>query len=127
VTYTNGWFRSTEMIGLPIADGVDEIALAVTADGYSRTGRSLLHALSTSAAPVRSRSGLMFVPDTRTDGHPLDRELLALEALPSGESFEKTIDGIYLLYGRHTAYGVALNFEYPMIPKCPLLKEAQSQ
>lgn len=127
VTYTNSWFRSTEMIGLPIADGVDEIALAVTADGYSRTGRSMLHALSTSSAPVRSRSGLMIVPDTRTEIPPMDRELPALEVLPSAESFVKTIDGITLLYGRNTAYGVALNFEYPLVPKSPLTKVAQTQ
>ncbi|QYM78363.1 DJ-1/PfpI family protein [Horticoccus luteus] len=127
VTYTNGWFRSTEMIGLPIADGVDEIALAVTADGYSRTGRSLLHALSASSAPVRSRSGLMIVPDTRTDGRPMDRELPPLEAYPSAESFVKTIDGIHRLYGRTTAYGVALNFEYPLIPKRSLANEALAQ
>lgn len=127
VTYTNGWFHSTETIGLPIADGVDEIALAVTADGYSRTGRSILQALSTSFAPVRSRSGLMIVPDTRTEGHPIDRELPALGAFPSAESFAKTIDGIRLLYGRNTAYGVALNFEYPMVPRSPRKEEAQTQ
>ena len=127
VTYTNGWFRETEKIGLPIADGVDEVALAVTADGYSRTGRSVLRALSTSSAPVRSRSGLMIVPDTRSEGRPMDRELPALEAFPSPESFVKTIEGIKRLYGRNTAYGVALNFEYPLIPKSQLVKEAPTQ
>lgn len=125
VTYTNGWFHSTEMIGLPIADGVDEIALAVTADGYSRTGRSMVHALSPTSSPVRSRSGLMFVPDTRTDGQRVDRELPALGTFPSAESFVKTIDGVCVLYGRNTAYGVALNFEYPLPPKSPAAKEAQ--
>ncbi len=35
VTYTNGWFHSTDMIGLRIADGVDEIALAVLAERSS--------------------------------------------------------------------------------------------
>lgn len=127
VAYTNGWFRSTEMIGLPIAEGVDEIALAVTADAYSRTGRSMLHALATSPAAVRSRSGLMIVPDIRTAAHPMDRELPALEVFPSAEAFEKSIDGIYRFYGRNTAYGVALNLEYPMIPQCPPAKGAQAQ
>ncbi len=125
VTYTNRWFHSTEMIGLPITDGVDEIALAITADGYSRTGRSMLHALSISSSPVRSLSGLMIVPDSRTDCHPMDRELPALGVISPAESFEKTIDGIFLLYGRNTAYCVALTFEYPLIPKCPLTKVAQ--
>jgi hypothetical protein len=127
VTYTNGWFCSTEMIGLPIADGVDEIALAITADGYSRTGRSMLHALSASSAPVRSRGGLLIVPDVRTETLRIDRELPALGSLPSAEAFVKSIDGIQRLYGRNTAYGVALNFEYPMVPQRSLAKEAQAQ
>lgn len=127
VTYTNGWFHSTEMIGLPIDNGIDEIALAITADGYSRTGRSMLHALSMSTDPVRTRSGLIIVPDTRNDRHRMNRELPALKAIPSAGAFSETIDGIYLLYGRNTAYGVALNFEYPLVPKCPLKKSAEAQ
>jgi putative intracellular protease/amidase len=127
VTYTNGWFRRTEMIGLPIADGVDEIALAITADGYSRTGRSMLHALSASSAPVRSRSGLLIVPDVRNEGLRIDRELPALGSVPSAEAFVQTIDGIQRLYNRNTAYGVALNFEYPMIPQRSVAKEAPGQ
>lgn len=114
VTYTNRWFHRTEMIGLPVAEGVDEIALAITADAYSRTGRSMLHALSASSELVRTRSGLMIVPDTLGGGHAMDRELPALDATPSAQWFPKALDGISRLYGRNTAYGVALNFEYPM-------------
>lgn len=127
VTYTNGWFRAKEMIALPIADGVDEIALAVTADAYSRTGRSMLHALSDSSATVRTRSGLVIVADNRAGGHRMNRELPALEAAPSAEAFVRSIEGISRLYGRNTAYGVALNFEFPYIPSCPLAKGVQAQ
>jgi len=116
VTYTNGWFHGTDMIGLPVADGVDEIALAITADAYSRTGRSMLHALAATSAPVRTRSGLVIVPDTLTGGHRMDRELPALDATPSALWFEKSLNGISQLYGKTTAYGVALNFEYPLNP-----------
>ena len=118
VNYTNGWFRSTEMIGLPIAAGVDEIALAVTADAYTRTGRSMVHALSVSAEPVRTRHGLVVIPDTLTGGgHHMDRMLPAPDSTPSGQWLAKSIEGIMQLYGRTTAYGVALDFEYPMIPQ----------
>ena len=118
VNYTNGWFRSTEMIGLPIVAGVDEIALAVTADAYTRTGRSMVHALSASTEPVRTRHGLSVIPDTLTGvGHRMDRMLPELDATPSGQCLAKSIDGIMHLYGRTTAYGVALDFEYPMIPQ----------
>ena len=122
VTYTNGWFHRTEMIGLPIADGVDEIALAVMADGYSRTGRSMLHALASSADPVRTRSGLLVIPDVAGGTHRMNRELPPLDGTPSGLWLAKSVEGISQLYGRNTAYGVALNFEYPYIPGCPLNK-----
>ncbi len=127
VTYTNHWFHRTEMIGLPVAAGVDEIALAITADAYSRTGRSMLHALAASSKPVRTRSGLMIVPDTLAGGHSMDRELPALDATPSAQWFPKAIDGISRLYGRNTAYGVALNFEYPMDRQQLPAKEAQEE
>ncbi len=116
VTYTNRWFHGMDMIGLPVTDGVDEIVLAVTADAYSRTGRSMLHALSTSSEPVRTRSGLRIVPDVRGGGHPIDWELPALDASRSAQALPKALEGISRRYGRSTAYGVALNFEYPMNP-----------
>jgi len=127
VTYTNGWFHSTDMIGLRIADGVDEIALAVTADAYSRTGRSMLHALAASETPVRTRSGLLVIPDVVGKTHAMKRELPELDSTPSGLWMTKSIEGIYRLYGRSTAYGVALNFEYPLIPQCPLAKPVASR
>ena len=113
--YTNRWLHATEMIGLPIASGVDEIALAVTADAYSRTGRSMVHALAASTAPVRTRHGLVVIPDLKAGAHRMDRMLPELDAAPSGHWFAKSIAGIRQLYGRDTAYGVALDFEYPMI------------
>lgn len=125
VTYTNAWFHRMDMIGLPIADGVDEIALAFMADAWSRTGRSMLHALSASPDPIRTRSGLVVLPDVAHATHRLKRELPALDDTPSGLWLEKSINGITQVYGRNTAYGVALNFEYPMIPSCPLGQSRQ--
>jgi putative intracellular protease/amidase len=112
--YTNHWFHSTEMLGLPLTTGADEIALAVTADAYSRTGRSMVHALSASAEPIRTRGGLLVIPDG--SAHHMDRLLPALDATPSGQWLAKSLEGIAHLYGRNTAYGVSLDFEYPMIP-----------
>jgi putative intracellular protease/amidase len=115
--YTNGWFHSMDMIGVPLAPGIDEIALAVTADAYSRTGRSMVHGLSASAEPVCTRRGLIVIPDAMPGGaHQLDRVLPELDATPSGQWLAKSIDGVRQLYGRNTAYGVALDFEYPMVP-----------
>ena len=124
--YTNGWFHSTEMIGLPIAAGVDEIALAVTADAYSRTGRSMIHVMTATTEPVRTRHGLVVMPDRLSGGtHELARVLPELDATPSGQWLAKSIEGIARLYGRTTAYGVALDFEYPMIPPSSRAKVRQ--
>lgn len=116
--YTNHWFHSTEMLGLPVTPGVDEIALAITADGYSRTGRSMVHALAVSAEPIRTRHGLIVIPDTLAgSSHHMDRMLPEFDATPSGQWFDKSIEGIRLIYGGNTAKGVALDFEYPLPAK----------
>ncbi|MDB6116044.1 MAG: DJ/PfpI family protein [Lacunisphaera sp.] len=113
--YTNHWFHRTEMVGLNLESGVDEIALAITADAYSRTGRSMVHALAATAQPIRSRHGLLIVPDTLTgNAHHMDRMLPDFDATPSGQWLAKSIEGIRLRYGRNTAYGVALDFEYAL-------------
>ncbi|MEO6004495.1 MAG: DJ-1/PfpI family protein [Opitutus sp.] len=115
--YTNHWFHRGEQLGLTVSTGIDEIALAVTADAYSRTGRSLVHALSSATEPVRTRHGLLVVPESVTGlAHPIDRMLPALDSTPSGRWLAKSIDGIAQLYGRNTAYGVAIDFEYPIDP-----------
>lgn len=126
VTYTNRWFSRTDLLGLHVVEGVDEIALAVTADAYSRTGRSMLHALSPSSDPVRTRSGMQIVPDT-LDGQQLDFTLPDLDGGFSADAFPKAIAGITRRYGLTTAYGVALNFEYPMIPQCPNANRSEAQ
>jgi transcriptional regulator GlxA family with amidase domain len=113
--YTNHWFHSMQRIGVPVAPGVDEIALAITADAYSRTGRSHAYAVSASAAPVTTRHGLVLLPDRVTgDAQPLDAVLPALAAEPSARVFDTVLASIATRYGRNTATGVALDFEYPV-------------
>jgi len=117
--YTNHWFHSVQRIGVPVTAGVDEIALAVTADAYSRTGRSQAYALAASRDPVTTRHGLVLLPDRASDDRlpdsraPLDDVLPALQAAPSAQVFDTVLASIAERYGRNTAYGVALDFEYP--------------
>lgn len=40
----NGWFHHPQSIGVAVAPGVDEIAVAFSADAYARTGRAKLYA-----------------------------------------------------------------------------------
>lgn len=112
--YTNAHLHRRQEIGVPVAAGVDEIGLAFTADAYTRTGRSHAYAVAASEAPLQTRHGLTVIPD-RVDGdaNPVDQLLVAFDATPSARLLDVALAGIARRYGRSTAYGVALAFEYP--------------
>lgn len=109
----NPLLHARQTIGVPLAPGMDEITLAVTADAYSRTGRSQAMAMSATDAPVPSRFGLRFLPDVVGATRTVDIALPALADVPPGAAFDAALAAIGARYGRRTAYGVALDFEYP--------------
>jgi transcriptional regulator GlxA family with amidase domain len=121
----NPYLHGAQTVGVPLADGVDEITLAVVADAYSRTGRS--HAVSVAAnnAPVTSRYGLRFLPDVAGAATSVDVLLPTLAGVAGGKVFDTTLAAIEARYGQRTAYAVALDFEYPgytpgvVIPRPP--------
>jgi hypothetical protein len=56
----------------------------------------------------------VLLPDrARSDTAALDVVLPALEPAPSAQVFDTVLASIATRYGRNTAYGVALDFEYP--------------
>ncbi len=112
LTYAaNAWFSRSDDIELPLADGADEIALALAADAWSRTYRSQARTVAASAGPVRMRNGLRVMPDRVMPGRigapPATAELPPLRAL------DRALDGIARRYGRRTAGFVSLQLEYP--------------
>jgi putative intracellular protease/amidase len=109
----NPLFRRTEMVGVPLAQGMDEIHLAIVADAYSRTGRSHALSVAASAAPVASRFGLRFLPDVAGSDKTIDVTLPALADIAPGRVFDTTLAALKARYGARTAYGVAIDFEYP--------------
>jgi putative intracellular protease/amidase len=112
--YTNHWFHSMQRVGVPVAAGVDEIALAITADAYSRTGRSHAYAVAATRDPLATRHGLVLLPDRAAgEASALDTLLPALGSEPAGQRFDTVLASIATRYGARTAYGVALDFEYP--------------
>ena len=118
VLAANPWFHATELVGVPVAAGVDDIALALTADAYSRTGRSRAYSVAASAAPLRTRHGLTLVPD-RVQG---DTNKLAWVTPPPAATawaplFNGVLAGIEKRYGYQTAYAITLDFEYPGFKK----------
>jgi putative intracellular protease/amidase len=112
--YTNARLHRRQDIGVPVAPGVDEIGLALTADAYTRTGRSHAYALAASDAPLPTRYGLTVIPDRVIGGaDPVDQILPGFDATPPAQLLDVALAGIARRFGRSTAYGVALDLEYP--------------
>ena len=100
-----------EDLGLPVGQGVDDIALALTADSWSRTYRS--QALTVAPAPtVRTRYGLDLVIDRRSrDG--LDAMLPPVSGVRPAAALERTFAEVAARYGTGTARLVAVQLEHP--------------
>ncbi|TGK07533.1 transcriptional regulator [Leptospira semungkisensis] len=102
-------FWSQDEIGIPISEGMDEISLALVADSYSRTYKST--ALSISNANVRSKRGLLFLPDKKEK--KADRILENWDRDLPVIALNRTLLEISDLYDIRTAAFVALQIEYP--------------
>jgi hypothetical protein len=99
-------------VGIPVRLGIDEIALALTADAYSRTGRS--QAFAASDAPVLAQHGLKMLPARINGAAPrIDVMQPAFYTTPPARMLDQALAGITTRYGRSTAYQVAAAFEYP--------------
>lgn len=114
INATNHWFHHVERLGIPLQPEIDDVALALTADAFSRTGRSTAYAVSP-AAEVRSAAGLVWLPDST---QPADRgsTLAAVSSIPTTPLFDAVLAALDRRYGRSTARGVAIDFEYPWLP-----------
>ena len=110
--YTNQWFHATESIGVPVTAGMDEIALAFTADAWARSKRSIVLAVAPSPAPLATRSGLTLVPDRVAGAAGAPQLLASVGALP-GRALDHALGAVAQRYGHQTAKLVALEFEYP--------------
>jgi putative intracellular protease/amidase len=111
--FINPKARRQESIGVPIAGGADEIALALTADAYSRTGLSKAYSVASSTDPVRTRHGLTILPDLTGGQVQSAARLVPLPNVPAGAQLDAALAGIGRDYGRLAAFAVALDFEYP--------------
>ena len=104
------WNRET--VAIHVDEGVDEIALAFTADAYSRTYRSRALAVSPGGQLVRTRRGLRLVTSPLPAAKSNRVSLGVADAHPA-LAVDRALDGIAARYGRRTAAFVALQLEYP--------------
>lgn len=103
------WRRDT--VGVEVAEGGDEIALAFAADAWSRTYRSKAFAVGAQAAQIPTRGGLtLHVAREATD------RALDLIVRADGKAASALPDALWAIGQRHgarTASLVALQLEYP--------------
>jgi putative intracellular protease/amidase len=106
--------RPTVTLGIPVKTGDDEIALALTAESYSRTGNTMAFAVAESKAPLRLAHGLVVLPDlVEGDSPSVDRMLEPLDAHEATRALDIALADISRTYGPRAARNVALFMEYP--------------
>lgn len=106
--------RPDVTLAIPVKPGDDEIALALTAESYSRTGNTMAFAIAADKAPVRLAHGLVVLPDiVAGDGTRVDRTLAPLEAHQATRALDIALTDIAKSYGVAAARNVALFMEYP--------------
>ena len=104
-------FWRHENLGLPVAEGVDEIALGLTVDAWSRTG--LANVISVGRNAVRSRHGLTLYPDQANNKAPVVVMLASPASDAPALTMERDLPRIASRYDLPTASLVALVMEYP--------------
>jgi putative intracellular protease/amidase len=112
--YTDPWFHSRREIGVPVAPGVDEIALAITADAWQRTQRARPVTVAAAATPLRTRFGLTIVPERVAGANDAPEQMLHIpDSTPPAQLWDQVLNHIASSYGPRTAQRLALEFEYP--------------
>lgn len=109
--YLNGWLHRPETIDIPVRLGTDEMSLALTADAYARSGRARIFALGPEGVAIETRRGLAVLPDSAAVQPGGKR--VELQADKPALTLDRVLPDIARRYGRQTAYGVALDLEYP--------------
>ncbi|MBO0763118.1 MAG: DJ-1/PfpI family protein [Hyphomicrobiaceae bacterium] len=111
-TFVRNWlsFWRHETVGLAVSEGVDEIALGLTADAHSRTA---LSTVVTVGEAVRSKHGLIIRPIRTSQTATVDRMLPPPRSDVPATTMERELARIASHLGRPTADIVALVVEYP--------------
>jgi putative intracellular protease/amidase len=108
-------FWSHEAWGVVVQEGMDDIALALAADAWSRTGRVSVHAESASSGTVRLRSGMPLAVDAATPDTP---RLPLAPALKPLQQLDRSLCEIEQRFGAARREWVVLEMEYSGAPAC---------
>lgn len=105
-------FWRKETVGVPLEAGVDEVALGLTADAWSRTNLATVAVLG---EPVTSEHGLTIYPD-RAANSPVDHLLPAPSDEKPATAIEQQLPLIAARYDAPSAGIAALQMEYAWTP-----------
>lgn len=106
-------FWNREKLGIELQPGVDEVALGLVADAWSRTYRSRAVTLGESSAAIRTRSGIRVVPDQAGNDWPKEDLVATLAERAPVPALNATLSSIESRYGASTRSVVAMQLEYP--------------
>jgi transcriptional regulator GlxA family with amidase domain len=114
-TAAGNWlaFWARETVAVPVAQGTDEIALAFTADAWSRTYRSSAVAVADHPGSVAMRWGLRLLPDRVARDDAAALTLAPPSGYTSARALDVALGQIRERYRAPTASFVALQLEYP--------------
>jgi transcriptional regulator GlxA family with amidase domain len=98
-----------ETVEAPISDGVDEVALALRADAWSRSYRTKVVTTHAGGAPVRSRHGLVILPDAIA--RP-GRYVIPGDAGPAAPQLDVALTAMDRRYGPMAVRLARLGLEY---------------
>jgi transcriptional regulator GlxA family with amidase domain len=109
----NALFWSHDRWGVDVREGMDDIALALTADAWSRTGRVSVHAESASSGSVALRSGMVLVVERSSRERP---RLPLTTTMKPLQQLDATLCQIQERFGVSRREWVVLEMEYSGAP-----------
>ena len=112
----NEYLSREHIYGVPVYDGVDEVALAFTTDAWSRTRRSQALTVADTWDAIETAGGLIVVPDLLTGDQSIDTMLPPPSPRLAAQSLPSTLQEIADKYGGKTALFVAVQLEYAWRP-----------
>jgi len=105
------WHREKFMI--PLHTGIDEVALAMVADAWTRTYRSRVTTSSTDGGTIVSRNGMHIIADQSIPSSDISNVVPSVDMMHPAAALTGTLAAIRKRYGEPTASVVAMQLEYP--------------
>jgi putative intracellular protease/amidase len=101
--------KRQETTEIPIDDGVDEVALALQTEAWGRSLRTRVLITRPGAAPIRSRHGLVILPDAEPQAAS---HVVVVPDLPAVHVLNRTLDDMSARYGPAASRFAVLAMEY---------------